>query len=239
MDVSLLHDALKKAEKEGTLRDSGAMVDVEESKSSLPRIRLIILVTLTIFSLLFVVVARFYKRAQMGTAPVAKAFSTPLEIAGGPSVDKIAEEALSLTRTGNYEEARKRWEKVVILEPRNAEAYNNLGFVLKKLDQKEAAFEQYRKSLSLDPQCAECLNNLGILYLANRDLAEAESHLQKAIQIRPDYADPYFNLALLMEARGDFAGAKERYQKYMELARDIGADLLLKIQKRVADLQAR
>lgn len=236
--MSLLHDALKKAEKEAQLHDGGhVMVDTERTHHS-PSIRRIVLTTLLISSILFAIGLRLYNKRAVTAAPAPKTFTTPLQIAGGPSPAKLAEEAMAMSEAGNFEEAKTRWERLVILEPRNAEAYNNLGYVLKKLGQNEKAFEQYQKALSINPQCAECLNNLGALYLSNRDLTEAEAQFQKAIQAKADYAAPYFHLALLMEARGDLGGAKRNYLKYLDLAQNINAEMLLKIQKRVAGLKA-
>ena len=234
--MSLLHKALKKAEREGEPRTiSGPLVDVEEGEGR-PKTRVYFLIGLVALTLSVFTYVRFFKKADSFSF-VPKQFSTPLNIAGGPSSQAMAKEAQQLIQSGKYEEAMVRLEKVVILEPRNAEAYNNLGVVLKKLGKTEEAFEQYKKALSLEAQCAECLNNLGVLYLSNRDLAEAEVQFQKALQSKLDYADPYFHLGMLYEARGERAKAKENYLKFMELAKGVGADFLLKVQSRVASLQ--
>lgn len=234
--MSLLHKALKKAEREvETPPVPGVFVDAEESARS-SSLRTYILIGLAIAALMVTMLLRISRRPTSGT-PAAKEFSTPVGLGGNVSASQLTQEGIKKMEAGEFEEARGRFEKATILEPRNAEAYNNLGLALKKLGRNEEAFEQYRKALSVDPQCPPCLNNLGVLYLANRDLTEAETHFQKAIQAQSDYAEPYFHLALLLEARGDQAGAKKNYLKYVELARGISADFLLKIQKRIAALQ--
>lgn len=234
--MSLLHKALKKAEREGPPAErSPFFIDAEDPhRSSSPRVFL--LAGVAVACLLLVVYVRLVRRPE-ASSYTPKDFSTPLQIGGGPAAPALAAKADEMMEKGRFEEARENLEKVVILEPRNAEAYNNLGLALKKLGRNEEAFEQYRKALSIDPGCAECLNNLGVLYLVNRDLSEAESHFQKAIEARPDYADPHFHLGLLLEARGDLEGAKRSYLKFVELARGIDADFLLKIQQRVASLR--
>ncbi len=135
-----------------------------------------------------------------------------------------------------WTEAKTVLEKLVILEPRNAELYNNLGFSLKQLGSFDTAEEQYQKALSIQPDFVEALNNLGALYLAKRQLSDATAQFEKAISIKPDYADPYFHLALIAEGEGKADVAKERYNKFITLARGVDADLLVQIQQRISRL---
>lgn len=233
--MSLLHDALKKASRTGSSPEQGVFVDHEEvHKGSSPRIVLLLAVALA--CLLFVATIRFFRKAG-GKSVAPREFTTPLDIAGGPVASELSVRGLELFQAGKFEEARSAFEKAVILEPRNAEAYNNLGLALKKLGKSDEAFDQYRKALSLNPQCVECTNNLGVLYLSNRDLVEAEGQFRKAMELRGDYAEPYFHMGLLLEARGDLSGAKKNLLKYIEMAKGVDASFLLKVQQRIASLE--
>lgn len=239
--MSLLHKALKKAERSGEdLGREGVFLDAEEGGRSSKSPWKIILLSIVIACLLLAGAVRLLQMKHKPSAaemPKPKQFNTPLEIAGGPGAVELGEKARSLIQSGRFEEARVSLEKVVILQPRNEEAYNNLGYVLKKLGKKEEAFEQYQKALSINPGCAECRNNLGALYMADRNLADAESEFRKAVTTKPDYADPYFHLAMILESRGDAAGAKANYQKFIELAKGVDGDFLVKVQKRMAELK--
>ncbi len=248
--MSLVHDALKKAdqERQAVMTMNGEATESFEGPEAPSALRKV-LVVLVLLAVVFTAGSYFYKkRFVTSNVPQPKNFGASSGAPGGipgqvypstpppPSNAQLVADATQLTQSGRWEEAKVKWEKVVIAEPRNADAYNNLGLVLKKLNQNEAAFDQYRKALSIEPQCAECVNNMGALYLANRDLNEAESHFQKAIALKGDYADPYFHLGVLMEARGDINGAKKNYLKYMELARGISAENLLRVQQRISSL---
>lgn len=238
--MSLLHKALKKAERGEDLMRDGTFVDSEETLSkpgASPWKVVGLSVLIACLLLLGAVRLLQLKKGGMSSAPRPKDFNTPLEIAGGPGAGQLGDEALSLIGLGKYEEARQRLEKVVILEPRNAEAYNNLGFVLKKLGKKEEAYEQYRKAVSINPSCAQCRNNLGALYMADKNLSDAESEFRKAIEIKSDYADPYFHLAMILESRNEPAGAKANYQKFLEHASGVDGEFLVKVQKRIAELK--
>lgn len=237
--MSLLHDALKKAEKTGSAAQGGqgVFLDSERSTGSSNK-RIFVLSAVASLLLLFVTYQKFVKKPA---APGGPSRAAPVVQSDTRDGGKLLEEAQKLIQQGRYEDARGSLEKAVFTalpDTRKAEAYNNLGFVLKKLGRTEEAFQRYQKALALDPQCAECRNNLGVLYLSNRDFTEAETHFQEALKARPDYAEPHLHLALLLEARGDYAGAKKRYLEYTKLARGVSADFLVKIQERIAALEA-
>lgn len=233
--MSLLHKALKKVERDTEERGEKATFVETAETGGKSAVLVKLLGIVAVGCLVLAVSIRFFKKIQFGSSD--KEFSTPLQIAGGPGVRDLSVNALSLIQTGRYDEARQQLEKVVLLAPRDAEAYNNLGYTLKKLGQNDKALEQYQKALSIQPDCVECLNNLGVFYLSTRELEEAEAQFQKAIRVKPEYADPYFHLALLLESRGDGVEAKENYQKYVDRAQGVEADFLLKIQQRMADIQ--
>ncbi len=236
--MSLLHDALKKAEKTSSSAQGGqgVLLDSERSSGSSNK-RIFLLSAAASLLLLFVTYQKFVKKPA---APSGASRAAPVVQSDTRDGGKLLEEAQKLIQQGRYEDARGSLEKAVFTalpDTQAAEAYNNLGFVLKKLGRTEEAFQRYQKAISLDPQCAECRNNLGVLYLSNRDFTEAEAHFQEAVKLKPEYAEPYLHLALLLEARGDYAGAKRQYLQYTKLARGISADFLLKIQERMAALE--
>lgn len=238
--MSLLHDALKKAEREGeTAPPSNVLLEAGESRS-FPW-RTVALASLAVVCLMGIVYFRLIRKPS-STVPAPKdyslgSFQTPLQIGGGPAAPELLRQATEWTLAGRFEEARSNLEKVTILEPNNPEAVNNLGLVLKKLGRTQEALGQYQKAISLEPDCAECYNNLGVLYLSDRKMTEAEEQFQKAISLKPDYADPWFHRGLLLEARGDLAGAKTNYLKFVELAQGIDARFLLKVQQRISSLE--
>ncbi len=236
--MSLLHDALKKAEQESSVPAEGVMVDRHDSPES-RSLRVYFLASLVVCSLVVGAYFRFYKvnnKNEVTPSLQPKSFATTSMSPASQSIS-LKEEGIQKMKVGEYEEARKRFESLVLLEPRNAEAYNNLGLSLKKLGRNEEAFEQYRKALVLEPHCSECLNNLGVLYMTNHDLTEAENHFQQAIQAKSDYADPYFHLGLLQEARGDISAAKASYQKFVSLSEGVSADIVVKVQNKIATLK--
>lgn len=82
-----------------------------------------------------------------------------------------------LVKGEKYEEAIPLLQKVVADNPRDADAWNYLGFCSRKLGKKEDALGYYQKALALDPKHKGAREYLGELYLQMNDLAKAEEQL--------------------------------------------------------------
>lgn len=76
-----------------------------------------------------------------------------------------------------YAEAIPILQKVVADNPRDADAWNYLGFSARKLGRKEEALGYYQKALALDPKHKGANEYLGELYLMMNDLPKAEAQL--------------------------------------------------------------
>jgi tetratricopeptide (TPR) repeat protein len=82
-----------------------------------------------------------------------------------------------LVKGEKYEEAIPLLQKVVADNPRDADAWNYLGFCSRKLGKKEESLGYYQKALAIDPKHKGANEYLGELYLMMGDLAKAEQQL--------------------------------------------------------------
>ena len=103
---------------------------------------------------------------------------------------------------GKLNEGLIACEKAVKLEPKNAEANNNLGntfFKLGRLDQAEASC---RKAIQLDSKNALAQNNLGNILFKLKKLEEAETAYRIAISIQQNNVQALYlkRRAFLIEA---------------------------------------
>lgn len=71
------------------------------------------------------------------------------------------------------------FSKVVAQDPKNADAFNYLGFSSRWLGRYEDAFAAYSKALTLDPNHKGALAYSGIAYLKTDQKAKAEGQLAK------------------------------------------------------------
>lgn len=84
----------------------------------------------------------------------------------------------------------KDWNKAIGLlnrivadSPKNADAYNYLGYSHRKLGNRDQALTYYNQALTLDPNHRGALEYLGELYLDMGDLPKAEEQLGKLAKI--------------------------------------------------------
>lgn len=245
--MSLLHKALKKAERDRTVSSEGARVvdGAEHDERGGSRLRVYVLVSLVFVSALVLAYVRLWKSrgealtitsARPATANVGgdttAAKPDPVNVVDSLEVDRLLQQK-------RWTEAKTLLEKMLLQEPRNPELYNNLAMTYRQAGDLGQAEQQYQKALLLQPDFPEALNNLGVVYLAKRQLTDAVVNFQKALSLRPDYAEPHFHLALLAESEGKIEEAKQHYSRYIELVKGADATFLLKVQQRMASLGGR
>jgi Flp pilus assembly protein TadD len=80
-------------------------------------------------------------------------------------------------RDGDWQEAVDYYKKAVAADPKNAEAYNQMGYSYRRLGQADPAFDAYAKALDIDPRHRGAHEYLGETYLLVGDLAKAEAAL--------------------------------------------------------------
>lgn len=91
--------------------------------------------------------------------------------------NKNVVKAAALVDQGKYREAIPLLKKAVAEEPKNADAYNYLGYSHRKLGAKDVALGYYRKALDLKPRHLGANEYLGELYLEMGNLKAAEERL--------------------------------------------------------------
>jgi Flp pilus assembly protein TadD len=79
----------------------------------------------------------------------------------------------------NWQQAVDSFSKVVKEDPKNADAYNYLGYANRWLGRLPAAFAAYDKALALNPKHKGALEYSGIAYLKSGQKAKAEQQLAK------------------------------------------------------------
>ncbi len=71
--------------------------------------------------------------------------------AGGPAAGDELRFGIEVARKGLWQEARFRFERALELDPRSANAYNNLGVALEQQGDFAKARQAYEKALELAP----------------------------------------------------------------------------------------
>jgi len=96
-----------------------------------------------------------------------------------PAKTSDFEQGVAAVKAENYERAIVLLQQVVAVEPKNADAWNFIGFSHRKLKNFDRALPAYNKALAIDPKHRGANEYLGELYLQTDDLAKARERLKK------------------------------------------------------------
>jgi Flp pilus assembly protein TadD len=122
--------------------------------------------------------------------------------AAGPSTGSAptVAEADELIKRKDYRGAIDKLKEIVASDPRDADAYNLLGFAHRKLGQFAEAKPHYDKALALNPKHKGAHEYIGELYLETGDLASAESHLARLAELCPGGCEERADLQKAVDA---------------------------------------
>ena len=110
------------------------------------------------------------------------------------------EQGVAAVKAENYERAIVLLQKVVAVEPENADAWNFIGFSHRKLNNFDRALPAYNTALAINPKHRGANEYLGELYLRIGDLAKAEERLEKLDDICFFGCGEYTDLKAAIEA---------------------------------------
>lgn len=94
-----------------------------------------------------------------------------------PARDSRLVEAEKAVKAKDYSKAIGLLERMVADTPRNADAFNYLGYSHRKLGNRDQALTYYTRALQIDPNHRGANEYLGELYLDMNDLPKAEERL--------------------------------------------------------------
>ena len=136
---------------------------------------------------------------------------------GTVDVHSSLQEAILLHQSGQLKQASTIYQRVLDIEPENANALHLLGLVSHQSGQPEAAIILIKQALGIAP------NQLNFLYnLANilRELGQFEEAVQvyrQFIRLQPDSAEAYNNLGISLHKLNQFQPAAQAYRDAIEL----------------------
>jgi Flp pilus assembly protein TadD len=119
----------------------------------------------------------------------------------------------------DYDGAVACFRTAIALDPKFADAHNNLGNALRRKGEVDAAIACYQKAVELDPKYAKAHDNLGrILGYVKRDYDGAIASFRAAIALDPKFARAHNGLgAILCDHKRDYDGAISCFRTAIEL----------------------
>jgi RNA polymerase sigma factor (sigma-70 family) len=121
-------------------------------------------------------------RGASQSPPVARTPDQRTASAGNASGDasQLMQQATQLWQAGKLNEAIPAFEAVLKLDPKNANAWNGLGWANFNSGKAADAEKAFQQAVALSPDHPAALNGLGQMYLSQKNYAEAEQYLLKA-----------------------------------------------------------
>jgi len=113
---------------------------------------------------------------------------------------------------GRRDEARKSYEAMLPLAPRDALVRVQLGELLRDAGDTAGAARLMREAVTLEPATASYWNSLGMVLGGRQELGEAEKAFREAVARDPSRSRYRFNLGLVLERQGRTAEAAEAYR---------------------------
>ncbi|MBM4282200.1 MAG: tetratricopeptide repeat protein, partial [Deltaproteobacteria bacterium] len=95
--------------------------------------------------------------------------------------ETLAREAQPLLQSGNAEEARKKCQEAVKIDPGFSQGYTCVGVSFYLRERYEEALEQYKKALEADPGNRDVYYNIGCVHVIQGRTAEALDYLRLAL----------------------------------------------------------
>ena len=153
-----------------------------------------------------------------GGSPGAALPETDSLPSAAPSASVSTEAGNLLFETGEFQAARAQFEAAVAIAPDDAQARNNLGQTLVRLEQQNQAVPHFEEAVRLDPErwayhfnLAHTLGDLG-------QWNQAVVRYQRAVELFPDDFATRYNLGRALHERGDDRAAVAAYLEAIALA---------------------
>ena len=121
--------------------------------------------------------------------------------------------ALVHQHAGRLELAAEIYQKVLQIDPANADALHLLGLIAHQSGQREQAIDLISRAIRAAPATPLYYCNAGLVLTDLGLLDEALACYQKASELQPDFSDAFNHMGTLLEQRGQIDGAITQYRK--------------------------
>ncbi|MCK6456789.1 MAG: tetratricopeptide repeat protein [Phycisphaerae bacterium] len=139
-------------------------------------------------------------------------------------------QAIILGRLERNDEARKKYEGVLELDPSNTIALNNLAYILADvLKRPQEALPYAEKAENLAPRDANTLDTYGWVLAENNRLADAEGTLLRALDVNAQSVAANYHLGIVYKRMNNVTDARQRLEAARKHAEAQGEENFVKL----------
>jgi len=150
--------------------------------------------------------------AAPAEAPQAQAPATTIQ-APDATVPENAKQAFLAAaqrhQAGDNDGAMKLYMRALELYASFADAYNNIGVILRAQEKLPAAAACFRRALTIREANSAVYSNLGNVLWQMLRFEEAAAAFKRALELEPTRPETLHNLGLLLHSMGDYPRAVE------------------------------
>lgn len=193
--MSYINEALQKAQKENDSNYAayGNMISASAEKEQRPakgRLFVYFLILSGLLVMVFLLSGQLEKKEPAQPIEPAKAKSeATVRPEKKPEIidpDVLFARAVKKQNAGKLMEAKELYRKIIKTNPRNVQAFNNLGVVYMKRKNYKWAVIRFNDALALQPNYVDAHYNLACLYSQKKDFARSFQYLKSAVELNPE-----------------------------------------------------
>lgn len=124
------------------------------------------------------------------------------------------------SQAGRSEQAASHFVRAVQVDPKNADAQNNLAYTLQQLGRDAEALEAYAKAQALKPDDADIAVNLGLLHKQLEQLPQALAVFEQALRAHPRHIALLGNRGNVLQRLGRKEDALASYEQALAAGQD-------------------
>jgi len=124
---------------------------------------------------------------------------------------------IAYSKMDDVESARRDWNKVIELRPRDADPYLNIGSDSLRHNAIDEAISAFESAINLDPGNPTAHSNLGTAFERRDDLGKAIESYSRAIALDRQYSKAYSNRGYAYFRNGDYSLAIQDCDRAIEL----------------------
>ena len=132
---------------------------------------------------------------------------------GGDQADGYYQLGRFMQRQGRLPQAIDALSKAIAIDPRHAEARNELGTAFASAGDLSRAEAEFEAAVAIDPAMARYWNNLGYARYLQGQPAEAVAAFDKAVALDSSSSRAWNNLGMALTSLGNSARAGEAYAR--------------------------
>jgi tetratricopeptide (TPR) repeat protein len=134
----------------------------------------------------------------------------------GAGIEHLFAKAVGLHQQGQWSQARKAYEHLLLLEPRHADAMFLLGLIAVHTGKTMRAVDWFDKAIGVRPNYAEAHTNRGLALQQMQRLDEAIVSLERAVQLKSN-ASSLLNLCQALLQSGRWQSTRDHAQSVLQL----------------------